>query len=202
MNKMLSGIRSMLKEGGIEIVKLIYDLLRKLKADKTGKLLKLFKLLLRDEVIEKPKPSDSIIRVNRSIPPDYPRWIFRVLYPKLANVGPSEYNVKNIGFLFHPDQYGRRLVGDLIHQYLKKENLLAKCLDLRDLEEIRKMGPAFFFNSFGSNTVYAWKSIAENKDQKLLVPGLCRIGGSIVTVWHWVDGIKFGPNEPALNFLD
>jgi hypothetical protein len=141
---------------------------------------------------------DSIVRVDRTIRPTYPDWKKKVLYPKLENSGPSEFDVAKLELWLHEGQKnGGRVKGQIIFDYLKKERMLGSCLGLRDLEEIQKKGVVFFRKYFQGKAIFAWKSVLLRRGGVLYVPYLCEIGDSVVLHWFWLEDAWTG-GYPAL----
>jgi hypothetical protein len=139
--------------------------------------------------------SESIIRIDRSTSPVYPDWVTRVLHPELGSVGPAEYDLATIGLWLHDGQKNdAKMHGDRIYGYLKSENMLGRCLGLRDGEEIRKKGVRIFRTFFGGRSLFLWKSVVEfNGD--LRVPAI-PYGGEGDIRWVWL-GFDWRSIDPA-----
>ena len=140
----------------------------------------------------------SIIQVDRSIRPDYSDGGMRprkLLHPELETIGPAEFDVRGLMLWVPPDQPESWLQGCLtgqsIYNYLEANNMLSKCLSLRDLEEIKKKGIRFYQKHFAHDdtnmnhySLSAWKSVVEATD-----------GGGVVQLYvpvlHYGDGRVF-----------
>lgn len=59
-----------------------------------------------------------------------------------------------------------------VYQYLKDNQMLDRCLHLKDAVAIQKKGKTFFLKHFQGKSLYFWGSIAEDKDGMLFVPCL------------------------------
>lgn len=148
-------------------------------------------------IIDEQKQVDSIITVDRTIRPAYPSWMESVLYPELENTGPSEFDVSKLDLWLHAKQKAGVVTGNVIHDYLKSNNMLEGCLGLRDLEEIQKKGIAFFREHFKGKAVFGWKSIVRGAGGSLSAPYLVEDGGGVALRWSWLDG-GWGSSRPAL----
>lgn len=174
----------------------------------TGDNLKSIILLARGEaeLVHKTKPApepqqviDPIIRVDRSIrPPSYPDWVEKVMHPELENVGPAEYDIaKTEQWLHDGQQNGKWIEGDKIYAHLNETGDLKNHFTLRDLEEIRKKGLAFFRKYFNGKAVFGWGSVVRSRNSRLCVPCLYGDGDEVVLDWDWLGG-DWGSNRPGL----
>ncbi len=155
-------------------------------------------LVMKPEPIVEPMVIDPIVRVDRSVRPVYPDWVEKVMHQKLENTGPAEYDASKLELWLHPDQ--KSVVrGNVIYSHLEDKNLLSGCLGLRDLEEIRKKGIAFFRQNFKGLAVFAWKSVVRDRNDDLSVPYLYGSGGGVVLGWYWL-GLRWHANDLALRF--
>lgn len=141
----------------------------------------------------------SIITVDRTIRPTYPGWMKSVLYPEMENTGPSEFDVSKLNQWLHDNQKMGTMTGNVIHEYLKSNNMLKGCLGLRDLEEIQKKGIAFFREHFKGKAVFGWKSVVRRADGYQYAPCLVGSGGRVVLDWYWLD-YGWDSSYPALRF--
>jgi hypothetical protein len=131
---------------------------------------------------------DSIVRVDRTIRPTYPDWKKKVLFPKLENFGPSEFDAAKLELWIHKGQKnGGRVKGQIIFEYLKKEKMLGNCLGLRDLEEIKKKRIDFFRKYFRDKAIFGWKSVVQGRGGDLSVPYLYDGGYEVVLDWYWLE---------------
>ncbi len=131
---------------------------------------------------------DPIIRVDRLIhPSSYPNWMEKIIHPELQNVGPPEYNITEIQQWLHSGQKnGGSIKGSQIYADLKETDDIKNHFVLRDLEEIKKKGIAFFRKYFAGKIVFAWGSVVSFHGT-LLIPCLCENGDSVIFVWRWLD---------------
>ncbi len=143
--------------------------------------------------------TNPIIHIDRTIHPTYPEWFKGLVKPELELAGPPEFDVSKFELWLHPDQVKGVAKGDVIFEYLKQNQMLESCLNLRDLEEIQKQGSDFFRRYFQSKAVFAWKSVARDRLGNLDVPYLFGSGGLVVVDWHWL-GSGWGAGDPALRF--
>ncbi len=140
------------------------------------------------------------IHVDRSIRPSYPDWMKEVMHPELESVGPAEYDIAVVEQWLHDGQKdGKCIGGNKIYNHLKKTDTLKTCLRLRDLEEIRKKGIAFFRKHFKGKAVFGWAGIVRNRSGSLSVPYLYGYGDRVVLYWLWT-GSDWDGNGPALRF--
>lgn len=151
-------------------------------------------------VNEETKPTDLIIRVNRSVPPSYPDWMKEVMHPELESTGPAEYDISEAEQWLHDGQKEEKWTeGNKIYAHLKKNDMLKTCLGLRDLEEIQKKGIALFREHFKGNVVFGWKGVVvvRNRYGDLGAPCLYGGGGAVVLNWYWLN-FNWDGNNPAL----
>lgn len=142
--------------------------------------------------------SDNIIRIDRSIRPHYPEWVTRVLHPELETAGLVEYDLATVESWLHDGQKNdSQMCGDQIYEYLKSNNMLASCLDLRDGQEIQKKGKIIFRNSFGGKSLFLWKSVVEFEGD-LRVPAIPY--GNEGVIWWVFLGFWWRHVDPAARF--
>ncbi|MFH1171129.1 MAG: hypothetical protein V1778_01145 [bacterium] len=154
-------------------------------------------------VIKAEAPPDTIIRVDRSVPPTYPSWIEHVMHPELEGTGPAVYDLATtVSLWLRDDQKVGITTGKMIYDHLKWYGILASCLSLRDAEEIRKKGATVYQKLFGNNVIYFWKSIVRSRDdRRLRVPYLCASGDRVALYWSRIDGGWRG-DLPAVRFAE
>jgi hypothetical protein len=158
-----------------------------------------FKRFLRKE---NPWDDLDLVRVDRTIPANYPDWVKEILYDELEKKfpGPAEFDIGKLEQWLHDGQRNGRVIGHIILQYLKDRDMLKNCLGLRDLEEIQKKGAAFFRKHFKGKCVFGWKTVVRVGDE-LYVPYLCEHNGEVRMDWSWLgDGWRFG--DLALLFVN
>jgi len=153
------------------------------------------------EMLATPEPQvtiDPIIRVDRSIKPNYPNWMKEVLHPDLEKSGPNEYDITTIDQWLHEGQKnGGWIEGNKIYTHLKETDTLKTCLGLRDLEEIQKKGIKFFRKYFKGKVVFGWAGCVRCRNGRLGVPFLYVFGGKVVLSWVWTVG-DWNDDDPAL----
>lgn len=164
------------------------------------------KRFLADELmlVEAPKPEppplDFIIRVDRSVKPNYPNWFKRLEHHELECSGPTEYNLQDgVEQWLHDEQKRRLTPGNVIYKHLKDTNALESCLNLQDGLAIQQKGIAVFRKLFGGKAVFLWGSVVRGQDGNLNVPSLCELDGEVVVRWYWL-GHNFLSGHPALRF--
>ena len=117
---------------------------------------------------------DSVIHVDRTVPPAYPEWMKTPLHPELELKGPSEYDLKGgLAISFLPGQGDGKFTGLDAYEHLKSNNLLEGCLGLADGLAICEKGPkAFskFFEAKDSAVIALWTAVFTDDDGKLCVP--------------------------------
>ena len=160
-------------------------------------------LVVKVKAAPAPEPViDPIIRVDRTVKPSYPDWVEEVLHPDLEASGPSEYDIANIEQWLYDGQKGwKRIEGNKIYAHLKgtpdTSGDLKNHLGIRDLEEIRKKGIAFFREHFKGKAVFGWKGVVRNYHGNLYVPYLYENGVWVVQDWSCL-GRGLCDSEPAL----
>lgn len=140
---------------------------------------------------------DFIVRVDRSIKPNYPDWAKKVMHPELELAGPSEYDLSQIDQWLHNDQKLGVVVGNTIYKYLGKNNALTTCLNLQDGLAIQKKGIVVFRKLFTSKIVSLWGSVVRDSGGDLRVPYLVENNGRVVVDWGWLDS-TWGSDNPSL----
>ena len=152
----------------------------------------------------KPEPPpepvlDFIVRVDRSVKPNYPDWMKKLMNPELELAGPAEYVLKTVSQWLHDDQKNGSVEGNTIYKQLKKDNALASCLNLQDGLAIQQKGIAVFRKLFAGKAVFLWGSVVRNRNGDLIVPYLLEDGVKVVLDWNWL-GNYFNSLDPALRF--
>lgn len=143
---------------------------------------------------------DFIIRVDRSIKPNYPEWVERVMHPELECIGPAEYNLQTeVEQWFHNKQEIGFVTGTLIYDHLKKDNILTDCLSLADLLALQTKGTTLFRRLYPGKAVFGWKSVAQEYTNALCVPYLYVCVGIAMLSWRWLVS-PWAHLDPALRF--
>jgi len=142
--------------------------------------------------------TDNLIHVDRSVRPNYPDWVDKVMHPELENTGPAEYDATQLIAELVPEQENV-IGGKKVYKYLKDNNLLETCVGLADLVEIQKKGIEFFRQNWKGKVVFGWRFVVRSRDGSLNVPCLYESGGEVVLNWSWVDN-NWNANCPALRF--
>ena len=160
-------------------------------------------LTVQPAVIPEPPPEpvlDFLVRVDRSVKPNYPDWMKKVMHPELELAGPAEYNLQDgVEQWLHDDQKRGSVVGNTIYKHLQKGDGLANCLNLQDGLAIQAKGIAVFRKLFAGKAVFLWGSVVQSRDGYLDVPYLIGDGGEVVVIWSWL-GHRWDSDGPALRF--
>jgi hypothetical protein len=117
---------------------------------------------------------DSVIHIDRTVPPVHPEWMKTPLHPELELKGPAEYDLKGgVALSFIAGQGDGKFTGLDAYEHLKSNNLLEGCLGLADGLALCERGPkAFskFFEAKDSAVVALWTAVFTDEDGKLCVP--------------------------------
>jgi len=117
---------------------------------------------------------DSVLRIDRTVPPVRPEWMKAPLHPELELKGPAEYDMKTgLAMSFLPGQGDNKFTGLDAYEHLKTNNLLDGCLGIADGLAIQERGvKAFtkFFENKDSAVVALWTAVFTDEDGKLCVP--------------------------------
>lgn len=150
----------------------------------------------------KAEPSlDTIIHIDRSLYPVYPRWIKMVLHPELEITGPIKYDLaKDVKEWYHDGQKDAgRVRLEEIYLHLQNKKMLEGCLGFADGLEIQKKGIKVFRKFFGGSPALLWKSAALS-DGKLCIPLLHEVCDEVVVYWSRQSEFDQGVSYPALRF--
>ena len=160
-------------------------------------------LIIQPVAVPEPPPEpvlDFLVRVDRSVKPSYPDWMKKLEHPELECSGPAEYNLQTaVEQWLHDDQKNGSVQGNTIYKSLQKGNALATCLNLQDGLAIQQKGIAVFRKLFAGKAVFLWGSVVQDRNGRLNVPYLSRLGGKVVVRWLWLD-CGFSSDDPALRF--
>lgn len=161
-------------------------------------------LVVQPAVIPEPPSEpvlDFIVRVDRSVKPNYPDWMKKVMHPELELAGPAEYNPQDgVEQWLHDDQKRRPVVGNTIYKHLQKGDALASCLNLQDGLAIQAKGIAVLRKLSEGKTAFLWGSVVQDRSGDLNVPYLYEsVGGKVVVGWHSL-GHSWNSYCPALRF--
>lgn len=124
------------------------------------------------EVVQEEK-IDSVLHVDRTVPPVHPDWMSAPLHPELELTGPAEYDLKSLVISFLPGQGDGKFTGLDAYEHLKANNLLEGCLGLADGLAICERGPKAytkFFEAKDSAVVALWTAVFKGDDGQLYVP--------------------------------
>ena len=151
---------------------------------------------------------DSIIRVDRSILPSYPRFLLRqpIVMPEFETTGPSEFDLADIEPWIHPEQKRVPVVAQTIWNVLADTGALRRCLNLRDGEEIQKKGLELYREFFAGRSLFLWKSIMINRHtRQLRIPYLFEYNAEteharLVIAWLATTQHLAGTNNPIAHF--
>ncbi|HEY4483352.1 MAG TPA: hypothetical protein VI953_04240 [Candidatus Paceibacterota bacterium] len=157
--------------------------------------------------------SETVVKVDDSMKPNYPSWMKRVLRPDLeaplVTLVTGELDVKDLFSYFdesQKDYYGA--TGQMLYSELVRKGQIFGCLGLIELEAIKTKGTDFFRKHFGENTtVFGWRSvivgnaIPEDGEGSLYVPGLNTKygpnGGEVGVNWQYM-GYLLGSKSPVV----
>ncbi len=142
---------------------------------------------------------DDVVWVDRSICPNYPPQVRRVIHPDLESHGPDKFETSEIILWLHEGQRVGVVNGGTIYRFILENQILRSCLGLRDLEEIQKKGLHHFRRHFRGKAVFGWKSIVLFEDGYLYVPFLIEDLGTVALYWYWLNG-GWDAVGPALRF--
>jgi hypothetical protein len=138
------------------------------------------------EAIPVEEKIDSVLLVDRTVPPAHPDWMKTPLHPELELTGPAEYDLKtNMDISFLPGQGDGKFTGLDAYEHLKGNNLLAGCLGLADGFAMRERGvKAYnkFFEAKEGAVVALWTAVFTDDDGKLCVPLAMPILGKVAIV--------------------
>lgn len=126
--------------------------------------------------------------VDRSRRPYYPcdKWLKSVVHPELESNGPRIYDVTKLNQWRHVKQCPPRgIESRYVYAELLSQNLLRKCIGLRDLEEIQLRGLEFYRTYFQRLIIFAWASVVINKIDDYYVPYLSSHTGVLQIYWYW-----------------
>ncbi len=145
------------------------------------------------------EPSNTFIRVDRSIRPVYPNWVTEVLHPELESVGPTEYDLTRVKLWLHNDQKdGCTTTGDVIYDHLGQNGTLKTCLGLHDALAIAKLVDIKTFRKrFGKKVVFCWKSVVRDRYGRRCVPYFYGYGDQVVVPWDRLDSVWDGRSLAA-----
>lgn len=144
--------------------------------------------------------TSSIVTFNRIIRPSYPAWAKNAIYRELEATGPESYDIETLTQWLHDDQKIGVVVGHQILEHLSSNNMLNKCLGLRDLEEIQNKGIAFFKKYFQNKAVFGWKSVVQSWGGNLYVPFLLGTESKVTLHWGWLGDAWFS-SGPVFRFV-
>ena len=147
---------------------------------------------------------DRIILVNRSVKPNYPNWVRKIMYPKLENIGPTKYDilleVERWFHKDHKDQAQIKIKDVFIYLRGGAGANLKTYMGIRDLEEIQKKGSIFFRKYFQGKIIYGWKGVVLNNFGHQFVPYIYDTGGTegtIILNWSWL-GHDWRDRDPVV----
>lgn len=134
----------------------------------------------------------------------YNEFVGELKYPQYEGIGPTRYAITKIR-LVSAEKYSFS-TAEVIPVKLSMENRLEVCLELADLEQIRKKGRDFFRRHFRGKKIFAWRSVCQRSvmsrrpDLASHVPFLSERGGKVVISWFW-DGWDIKPDHYIARFV-
>ena len=146
----------------------------------------------------------TLISVDRSIKPVYPKWMRSVLHLELEATGKASYDLAQVDLWLHEGQKdGKLIAGSHIYERLEANHnkMLKECLSLLDAEEIKKKGVEVFHRFFKDNAVFCWKSVLVHQNGYLLAPCIAADADNVVVLWVWLGKIKWSELDPAGRLL-
>src|SRR3989344_4112890 len=77
--------------------------------------------------------SPLVVRVDRSVKPQYPDFVEEVLHPQLECAGPAEFNLRTglTPWLHYKQKKGGSTTGHVIYEHLRGNGMLGSCLNLQ-----------------------------------------------------------------------
>lgn len=126
---------------------------------------------------------NPIIDINHNIPIEYPTG-FKPIVEESKRTGYFSYNIKDID-LSRPRQIVDMdgVTKMMLYEHLEKNNMIKKCLSLRDGEEFQKRGITFYQNFFQDYNLFLWKSVSVSINGMIRVPYLY-LGGREIIIEH------------------
>jgi hypothetical protein len=146
---------------------------------------------------------DSVLHVDRTVPPVHPEWMKTPLHPELELTGPAEYDLKSsMDISFLPGQGDGKFTGLDAYEHLKSNNLLDGCLGIADGFAIRERGVkaySKFFEAKESAVVALWAAVFTDEDGKLCVPLSMAVLSKVAIVKGDLS-IPWTKNRPLVRF--
>lgn len=132
--------------------------------------------------------ASPIVSINRSESLIYPAWVRSVPDADLENLGPVEFDVRDL-VQEYPDGPGVEslvLISD-IFALLEKNKMRERCLGFREARAIREKGPEFYNEYFSGEAVICWKSVVWSRSGYNHVPFLFELHGDVKIDWFPLD---------------
>jgi hypothetical protein len=140
----------------------------------------------------------SIVHVNRTAPPEYPKLVLAPVDKSLDLTGPSDYDLDSGDIFLGYEADPKNITGDVIYARLKESKLIESCLGLADALAIQAKGAGFFRDFFGNQNIFFWKSVAWFPDGSKAVPYLFENKGTVYVNWRKLDS-KWDGHSPSLH---
>ncbi len=161
---------------------------------------KVRKIVPPKEIEELLRTWDPIIKINRTIRPEYPDFAKKVLYPKLFRLGPTKFDVRTLlRWKVHKERKIFFPLYEILEELVAKK-LIGQCLGLAELMAILERGNGFFRKYFPEeNDIFGWKSVVADDDDRLIVPCLNIYGAQKIELdWYCLHEIE--TNSPTLMY--
>lgn len=129
-----------------------------------------------------------IIRIDRSTDLEYPEWVHHLLNPGIENLGPVEFDVRQL-IQEYPHGMGVEslvLVEDIFGM-IEKNGLRERCLGLREALATQALGVDFYRQYFGGEATICWKTVVVRSDGFRYAPFLMDYRGSVGIDWFLID---------------
>ncbi len=143
-------------------------------------------------------PLNTIIRVDRSVCPNYPHWVIEVIHSALETVGPPEYDLTKVElYQLDSQKRGRPIMTNDLYDDLKETGKLKDCLGFHDALEIQKKGVALFRKLFGNKRLCFFRGVVRNEDGCQGFPYLYAGYDKVVMEWHRIGSVLYDNNYAA-----
>ena len=133
-------------------------------------------------------PSETKVRVEPAGDPPYPVWVTAAVHPKLTRRGHTRFDPSKLRLWRLPHSKRRQLrTGEWVYRQIRRNDLLERCLGLRDLLQIKRHGIRYYRRHFGKRPVFGWKSVVRDRLGFLYVPYLFEFGDGVEIHWYFLN---------------
>ena len=128
--------------------------------------------------------NSPIIRIDRSVPLVYPAFVRSVPNADCENLGPVEFDVRNL-VQEYPNGLGIEslVLAQDIFACLEKNKLRERCLGYREALAIREKPVSFYREYFAGEAVICWKRDVWSRAGFVHVPFLLELHGEVKLDW-------------------